>query len=184
LPRPALRGDCQLRNAAAAIAAVDALAARLPVPGEAIARGLTGVRLPGRFEVIAASEGRPEIILDVAHNPEAASVLARNLRERRGTGRTIAVAGMLADKDIAGVLAALSGIVDRWFFASLDVARGAPASTLAAAIKDPGAAVECSASVAQALAGAAKAAGENDRIVALGSFHTVAAVLRAIGGAA
>ncbi len=184
LARPVLRGDCQLRNAAASIAAVDALAARLPVREEAIARGLAEVRLPGRFQVLPASAGRPELILDVAHNPEAAAVLAQNLRERRGEGRTIAVAGMLADKDIAGVLAALSGSVDRWFFASLDVSRGAPAAMLAAALPGRSADVECCATVAQAFDGAAKAAGENDRIVALGSFHTVAAVLRAIGGAA
>jgi dihydrofolate synthase/folylpolyglutamate synthase len=88
---------------------------------------------------------------------------------------------MLADKDIAGVIAALAGSVDRWFVATLSVARGARAEALAAVLGGASASVECCDSVAQAFARAAKVAGENDRILAFGSFHTVAAALQAIG---
>src|SRR5690606_34388759 len=76
LPFPALRGACQLNNASAALAALDALKDRLPVDMQAVRRGLVEVELPGRFQVLP---GRPQVILDVAHNPQAAQVLAQNL---------------------------------------------------------------------------------------------------------
>ena len=177
LPQPALRGGFQLRNAAAVLAVVEALGDRLPVALPAVCRGLREVRLAGRFQVLP---GRPAIILDVAHNPQAVAGLADNLREMGGFERTIAVVGMLADKDIAGALGALAGKIDVWLVASLDVPRGAPAEALAAVVADQqlGGAVESFVSPVAAFARAAKLAGENDRIAVFGSFHTVAAVLR------
>ena len=177
LPQPALRGSFQLHNAAAALAVVEALKDRLPVAKQDVIRGLREVRLAGRFEVLT---GRPAIILDVAHNPQAVAGLADNLSEMGSFERTIAVVGMLADKDIAGALKALTGKVDVWLVASLDVPRGAPAETLAAVVAEQrlGGAVESFVSPVEAFARAAKLAGEDDRIAAFGSFHTVAAVLR------
>ena len=177
LPQPALRGSFQLRNAAAVLAVVEALCDRLPVSPQAVCRGLREVRLAGRFQVLP---GRPAVILDVAHNPQAVAGLADNLREMGSFERTIAVVGMLADKDIAGALAALAGKVDVWLLASLDVPRGAPAEALAAVVADQrlGGDVESFVSPVAAFARAAKLAGENDRIAVFGSFHTVAAVLR------
>jgi dihydrofolate synthase/folylpolyglutamate synthase len=101
--------------------------------------------LPGRFQVLP---GRPAIILDVAHNPQAVSALADNLRDMAFFTRTIAVVGMLADKDIAGSLAPLAGMVDTWLLADLDVPRGASAAVLAAAVSGAGLRghVECFAS--------------------------------------
>jgi dihydrofolate synthase/folylpolyglutamate synthase len=94
--------------------------------------------------------------------------------------RTIAVVGMLGDKDIAGSLSMLKGKIDVWLLAGLDTARGASAAELASILaKDcPSERAECFASPAEAYAHAAKLAGENDRIVVFGSFYTVAAVLR------
>lgn len=179
LPYPALRGSFQLNNAAAALGVVDALGDRLPVAPAALCRGLQEVRLAGRFEVLP---GRPAIVLDVAHNPQAVAGLADNLRAMGNFARTIAVVGMLADKDIAGALAALAGMIDVWLIASLDVPRGAPAAALAAVVAEQqlGGDVESFVSPAEAFARAAKLAGENDRIAVFGSFHTVAAVLRAL----
>ena len=177
LPLPALRGECQLRNAAAVLAVVESLKNRLPVSMQAVRRGLVEARLAGRCEVLP---GRPLVVLDVAHNPQAVSVLADNLDAMGRFERTIAVVGMLADKDIAGALAQLRGKVDIWLLAPLDPPRGAPASVLAAAIAERrlGGHVECCADPGEAYASAAKRAGENDRIVAFGSFYTVAAVMR------
>src|SRR3970282_1332905 len=76
LAYPALRGQRQLRNAAAALAALDALRERLPASMQDVRRGLAEVVLPGRFQVLP---GRPQVILDVAHNVEAAQALAENL---------------------------------------------------------------------------------------------------------
>jgi dihydrofolate synthase/folylpolyglutamate synthase len=176
LPLPAMRGAYQLRNAAGALAALDALAARLPVDAAAIRTGLAAARATGRFQQIAA---RPEIIVDVAHNPEAARALAGVLAESPARGRTLAVVGMLADKDAAGVIAALRPVVDAWWTCTPPSARARDAAALADSVRAhaPGAAVQVAGAPAEALAAARSAAGENDRIVAFGSFYTVAAVL-------
>ena len=179
LPHPGLQGVCQLRNASAALTAVDTLQERLPVSEQAIRHGLVEVELPGRFQVFA---GRPPVVLDVAHNPQAAVGLADNLDAMGAFEKTIAVVGMLADKDITGALSALAGKIDVWLLASLDVPRGAPASVLAAVVAEGelGGSVEYFASPDEAFKRAAKLARENDRIVSFGSFYTVAAVMRAM----
>ena len=181
LPLPALRGACQLRNAAAVLAAIETLQERLPVSQAAMAHGLRAVRLPGRYQRVGE---RPEVILDVAHNPEAIAGLARNLDEMPVSGKTLAVVGMLADKDIAGALAALAGKIDHWLVAGLDVPRGAPAARVASVVADLGGRVEQFDSPEAAFACAVGLAGENDRIAAFGSFYTVAAVLRVLGNPA
>jgi dihydrofolate synthase / folylpolyglutamate synthase len=175
LPRPALRGDHQVVNAATALAALDALRERLPVDMGAIRRALVEVELPGRFQVLP---GRPLVILDVAHNPHAAQRLRDNLQQMRG-GRTLAVFAMLRDKDIAGVARALAGCIDEWFVAPLPGPRGAAHAELRAALEAAGLAgpVHYHDDVAQAWRAALERAGPDDRIAAFGSFLTVAAVL-------
>jgi dihydrofolate synthase/folylpolyglutamate synthase len=178
LAYPALRGARQLANAACAIAALDSLRDRLPFGAQELRRGLAAVALPGRFQVLP---GRPTIVLDVAHNPEAAAVLAESLATMGRYPRTLAVFGMLRDKDIVEVCRALAGRVDRWYAATLDNPRGATAEALAAAIVQSGAGgeVRCFASPGAALAAAQEDAAEGDRIVAFGSFYTVAEVMAA-----
>jgi dihydrofolate synthase/folylpolyglutamate synthase len=173
LAYPALRGAVQLRNASAALAALDALRERLPVAMQDVRRGLAEVVVPGRFQALP---GRPQVILDVAHNPEAAAVLASNLGDSGYAPETIAVVGMLKDKDIAGVLRAVAPRVTRWHLASLPGPRGATAAQLRKVLqaeKIAGAATEHQ-SVAEALAAARSEAAENDKIVVFGSFLTVA----------
>jgi len=178
LAHPALRGASQLGNAATAIAALDSLRHSLPVTAQAIRDGLARVELPGRFQVLP---GRPVVILDVAHNPQAAGVLAANLGDMGTFRRTVAVVGMLRDKDLAGVVGRLAGRIHRWYAATLDNPRGATADEVAGAIEAacPGAVVERFASPRAALAAAEGAAGQGDRIVAFGSFYTVADVMAA-----
>lgn len=179
LANPGLRGACQLRNASAALVVVDLLGQRLPVSMQAIRRGLIELNLPGRFQVLP---GRPVIVLDVAHNPQAVGVLADNLGDMAFSSRTIAVVGMLADKDIAGSLAPLAGKVDTWLLADLDVPRGASAAVLAAAVSSTGLTgrVECFASPQKAFARSAELAEENGKIIVFGSFYTVAAVMQSM----
>jgi dihydrofolate synthase/folylpolyglutamate synthase len=179
LPMPALRGAHQLGNAACAIAAIDALRDRLPVSAGAVRDGLCGVELPGRFQVLP---GRPTRVLDVAHNPHAARVLAACLGSMGYHPTTLAVFGMLADKDIDGVVAAMTSRVDRWFVAPLSGPRGAPAAMLVRSLERagvPSGRIREEADVAGAWRAASAAAGETDRIVAFGSFLTVAAALAA-----
>jgi len=174
---PALRGAMQLANASCALAALDTLRDRLPVAMQDIRRGLLEVELPGRFQVLP---GRPTLVLDVAHNPQAARVLAENLGNMAFHPTTWAVFGMLRDKDVAGVIAALKPRVDVWLPCSLDGPRAASADFLATALATAGCRVGGRfANPAAALAQAQAAAGEGDRILAFGSFLTVAEVLRA-----
>jgi dihydrofolate synthase/folylpolyglutamate synthase len=173
LPPPALRGETQYRNAAAALAALEALSPAIEVPPEAIARGLTSARLVARFQVIETAG--PAFILDVAHNPAAAAVLAENLRSMPSAGRTLAVCGILGDKDAAGVAAALADGIDEWWLASTEGARGTSGTQLAARMSGALGTARTHAvdGVAAALSAAAAAAGRPDRIVIFGSFHTV-----------
>jgi dihydrofolate synthase/folylpolyglutamate synthase len=172
LPQPGLLGDVQFSNAATAIAAVEELADRLDVSASAIAAGLASVRLTARFQVI---EGAPAWILDVAHNPAAAGVLAQNLRRFARPGRTLAVCGILADKDAAGVAVQLADCIDEWWLAPTDGARGTSGAALAQRIAPHVAApIHVAENVAAACAAASAAASASDRIVVFGSFHTVA----------
>ncbi|HET9405507.1 MAG TPA: bifunctional tetrahydrofolate synthase/dihydrofolate synthase [Burkholderiales bacterium] len=175
LPHPALRGPSQLGNAAAAITALECLRERLPVTMNDIRAGLLQVDIPGRFQVLP---GRPAVILDVAHNPQAARALADSLKAMGRTGRTFAVFAMLKDKDIAGVIAAVKSSVHHWFISGLGGPRGASAAELgqALAVADVKAVTAC-ADVAAAYAQACDMATENDRIAVFGSFYTVAAVM-------
>ncbi len=179
LAHPALRGAPQLRNAAAALAVLDALRAQLPVAMQDVRRGFAEVVLPGRFQVLP---GRPQVILDVAHNPEAAQALAANLSSAGYAAQTIAVFGMLRDKDIGAVAQAVAPRISRWHLASLGGPRGASAGELARLLAAAGITAPSRehASAAAAFAAARSEAGENDKIVAFGSFLTVAEVMRAI----
>ncbi len=180
LAYPGLRGPIQLYNAAVVLAALEAIADRLPVTMQAIRPGLIETELAGRFQVVP---GKPAIVLDVGHNPQAVRVLADNLGSMGFFDRTHAVVGMLADKDIAGALAPLKGKVDVWHAATLGGPRGTDAAALAAIIAGAGLGGEvvCHASPEAAMQAAKGQASESDRILAFGSFYTVAGALAALG---
>ena len=210
LAYPALRGDCQLNNAACAIAALDALQDRLPITAQDIRRGLAEVEVAGRCQLLP---GQPQIVLDVAHNPQAAMELARSLGNMRFARTTWAVFGMMEDKDIAGVVAALRSRVDRWLPCDLPGPRAASAASLVDIIAKVGAGpsqadappvggsepglrargaskvgaggtAQTFPSPAAAFAFAQENARKNldgdDRILAFGSFLTVAGVMRSL----
>lgn len=172
LAYPALRGRMQLANAASAICALEVLHDRFAVSMQHVRQGLARVALPGRFQVLP---GRPSIVLDVAHNPQAAEVLALNLAASGTARETIAVVGMLADKDIDGVLAALAPRVTRWELATLPGVRGASAAQLEAALRRCGvsAPAQRHARPLDAFRAARGVAGGDDKIVIFGSFLTV-----------
>ncbi len=178
LPYPALRGAFQLGNASAALVALDALKDKLPVSMGAVRRGLGEVQLAGRFQFVP---GKPALILDVAHNPHAARALAQNLAGLPACPHSYAVFSMLADKDIAGVIEALDAHIDTWLVAGIDTPRGASAAQLERVLelcRVRGEIKVCD-NIAAALRYAYNEAGENDRILAFGSFHTVAEAMSA-----
>lgn len=180
LPLPGLAGAVQLRNAASAVLAVRLLHGRLPLSTAAFARGVQQARISGRFECRGR---RPEWVLDVAHNPEAARNLAANLRAYRVAGRTLAVLAMLGDKDAAGVVAPLADLIDGWHLAGLAGPRGSTAKQLAARLCAGGVSqpmITCHADVAAACRAAqdTAAAGGIGRVLVFGSFVTVEQALR------
>jgi len=178
LAYPSLRGMNQLLNAAAVMAACESVRDILPVPMQAIRQGFMLVELPGRFQVLP---GRPSIVLDVAHNPQAAGVLNENLASMGFFPETWAVIGMLADKDVAGVVRLLRDRIDHWLVASLPGPRGLGAEKLAAILREVGVSGDVAeyVSPASAYEVAVGRAAEGDRIVVFGSFLTVAEVMAA-----
>ena len=175
LPLPALAGRQQPGNAAAAVAVLAELGTRLPLDARAIARGLRGVRLQGRFEVRASD---PPWILDVAHNPQATEQLAENLRALPAKGRTLAVVGVLKDKDAPALIAPLLAHVDIWFTVATSGPRGMTGAELRARCA-PRLSARCfeAASVFEGCAMAQREALPGDRVVVFGSFQTVGPAL-------
>jgi dihydrofolate synthase/folylpolyglutamate synthase len=179
LPYPSLRGANQLLNAAGSLAALEALGQRLPVSQQAVRQGLLNVELAGRFQVLP---GRPAVILDVAHNPHSAAVLAANLDNMGFYPRTLAVLGMLRDKDAGGVVDKLAGRIDHWYVGGTTGPRGLSGTALAETVRGrhPAATVDAYDDVTAAFDAAHRAAAADDRIVTFGSFLTVAEVMRAL----
>lgn len=176
LPLPQMSGAHQVRNAAGAVATLEAMHRSLPVAASAIAHGVMQASVAGRFQRIG---GAPEIVLDVAHNPEAARALAATLRAQAITGRNLAVLGILADKDVAAVLHALTPCFASWFVCTPDSPRALAAELLVSQLRQQTEApVMLCTSPQDALQNALKHAAVDDRIVVFGSFYTVAAVLQ------
>jgi len=172
LPRPGLAAPCQIANAAGAIAALHALRARLEWNPAAIAAGVRSARVGGRLQRFA---GPPELIVDVAHNPQAARMLAAWLRQTPIEGRTLAVFGALDDKDVGGIVGALAQCIDAWYLVGLerDSSRGLPARELRDRVAPriaAGGITVADGDVAQALALACAHALPGDRVLAFGSF--------------
>ncbi len=192
LPYPALSGQYQLNNAACAVTSVFQLQEKLPVTLSAIHAALKQVFVAGRFEKIlvpvqqGGQKNRAIIFLDVAHNPHAARALKENLKKFavKKPAKIIAVFAMLNDKDIAAVVDILKEDIDVWYVADIAHARGEKAENIAAIIRNkvPDAIIHCYADAAIACEQALKenqfykAESENDKIIAFGSFYTVASV--------
>jgi len=167
----------QVRNAAGVLMALHALSERFPVETGTIFRCLRDFTLPGRFQVI---EDEVPLILDVAHNRQAAAILAENLQGMPRSGRNLAVAGMLKDKDHRAFFTSLAPVMDSWYLASLHNERGADGRDLDSALKsvDDHAMTQVFEEVEQALAAARAEARPGDRIIVTGSFLTIGAAIR------
>ena len=178
LPMPQLSAPCQRRNAAAAIWAWWSLRERLPFVAKAAAAGVAGASIRGRLERLPRAV---ETRVDVAHNPEAAAMLADWLRANP-CRRNIAVFAVLADKDLAGIVAPLADTFDAWLVVDLGDAtpRAARVAEQAAALVGllpPDTVVTSCPDMTAALTEADRAAGSDGRVLVFGSFFTVAAAL-------
>ena len=125
-----LHGAHQAENAACALAAAEAFfgGGRRPLRAEAVTEAFAQVSSPGRLELVAR---RPAVVLDAAHNPAGAQAVAATLRESFGFYRVVGVLGVMADKDVAGVLAAFGGVLDEVVLTQNATTRAMPAHDLA-----------------------------------------------------
>ena len=178
LPAPGLAGEAQFANAAAALAAIGALGWSRELTRERVAPALSRVRLPGRFQIVP---GEVQWIFDVAHNEQAAQGLAENLALLPRSGRCIAVVGILRDKDVEAISAALADAFDEWLACTLPGERGLQARELQARLDPRCKNVRLAASVEQGCELARASARAGDRVVVFGSFHTVGPALEALG---
>ena len=176
LPGSGLFNTTLINNTAGVLMVVDLLSESFPVQLETLKASLARLVVPGRFQIVA---GEIPIILDVAHNPQAAAVLAQNLANQKPRGETHMVIGILEDKDHRGVLEALSLVVDHWYVVSLADERGTDGRVLDEILRQAGNASVAGIfdSVDSALESAASHARIGDRIVVSGSFLTVGAAI-------
>lgn len=169
--------DLPMENAALALQAY----ALLPLPwsAEAIRRALLATRVTGRLDRRQVDwRGKAlTLLLDVGHNPHAADYLAQRLQSRPVSGKRRAVFGLLADKDLPGVVAPLLGEVDEWAVAPLATPRSRPAQALADHLQGLGAVVTLHPDVHAALDAQCERAAEGDEILLFGSFFCVAEAL-------
>jgi len=176
LPMPSLAGVHQLGNAATALAAITA-GVDVNLTHASVSQALRSVRLAGRFQRIP---GKTEWILDVAHNLPAAQGLAANLRALP-RARTVAVCGILGDKDMQGITAALGAEIDAWILVALDGPRAVSTPELARHLPVGATILGTAASVAAGCRMARDAAAPGERVLVFGSFLTVGPALEFLG---
>jgi len=166
-----------MENAALALQAYAMLG--LPWDPARLARALLQTRVVGRLDSrqVVWNGRRIALLLDVGHNPHAAAFLAQRLEQRPVVGTRRAVFGLLADKDLAGVLDALVPSISDWAVAPLPTPRTQSATQLAQALLERGASVSEYATIEQALDAQCARAESVDEILVFGSFYCVAAAL-------
>jgi dihydrofolate synthase/folylpolyglutamate synthase len=179
LPLPKLQGDFQLANATSALMSVKVMEEKLPLTTEAIKQGLVSTLLPGRFHEVRFN---PSLVMDVAHNPQAATSLSLNLKKHAVKGKTIAVFSILKDKDIYSVTKALRGDINQWCIAEIQNERAASIDIIKKAIQqaDSSAHIVSFKNIQEAYDFALKEVTINDRIIVFGSFYTVADIMKVI----
>lgn len=176
LAQPALPGAHQLANAAGVLALCEAAGFGEVLRADRVSRALGTVRLDGRMQRFAWD---PRWLIDVAHNPAAAEALAATLKDDPAIGRTIAVVGMLDDKDVDGIVTPLLGIVDEWIAVTADSPRAIPAGELGRRIANlANAACLVADSIGHGVDHAREIAAEIDRILVTGSFYLAGPVLQ------
>lgn len=179
LAQPALLGDVQRQNAACVVQALYHLASLLPVCAENIAQGLASVHLMGRLQKL---HNQPELLVDVAHNAHAATELAKWLQANQTNHQTHAIFSILADKDIAGVVAIMQPLIQEWHLVSLQGGRAIPVEALKDKMQALGvqAPIQVHQDFQSAWHSVCLSANKLDRVVAFGSFLVVSGMLEVV----
>jgi dihydrofolate synthase/folylpolyglutamate synthase len=165
-----LHGAHQAENAAAAIVAAEVFLNR-PLGEEALREALAGATSPGRLEVVSR---HPLVVLDGAHNPDAARALASALPEAFVWDRLHLVIGVLETKDVAGILEPLAPRATAAYACANSNPKSLGPEQMTAACRRAGVGASSYRSVAEALDAAEEGAGQEDLILVTGSLYTVA----------
>lgn len=175
LPQPRPGATIQVRNAAGVLALLEATGKPEWLDVGVISRALSGLMLEGRMQTVEC--GR-QWLLDVAHNADAARELADYLATVKSERRVTAIFAVLGDKDVAGIVAPLCSLVDRWIAVSSDVGRAAPAADIGRDIANScGSPCQIARDIADAMGIAEDVTGEDDLILVSGSFYVVGPAL-------
>ena len=176
LPHPSIYNSRQIQNAAGVLMALTVLSDRFPVNVHAIRQGLLEFNLNGRFQIVP---DKAQLVLDVAHNRQAAELLVQNLRQLPVSGNTHILIGMLSDKNHRAIFNEISALADFWHLVTLDGPRGTKSETLNKVLAAMGITenVSCYDTVADALDNIRAVVKPQDRIVITGSFLTVGAAI-------
>jgi dihydrofolate synthase/folylpolyglutamate synthase len=177
--RLALAGAHQVDNALVAVRILESLDANgLCVPPEAVRRGLSSVKWPGRLDHRVLADGR-DVLLDAAHNPEGATALAAFLHAERGSPRVLVFTAM-RDKDVSNMLGALMPEVQALVITRSSNRRSADPDDLARVARDlnPSIPVSVEPSLAEALDSAWRL---SPRIAVAGSIFLLGDVMERLG---
>jgi len=179
LQRPSLEGEFQIRNAAGVLALLEAAGFDELLTVDSVNSALAKPGLPGRMQRVTTDR---LWLLDVAHNPAAAEVLAETLFADEFDGTTVAIVAMLDDKDVAGIISPLSGHVDYWVSVTAGSSRAIGAAEIGRQVANlTNKACMIADSVEQAMQHARQLTTSGDRILVTGSFYLVGPVLAALG---
>jgi dihydrofolate synthase / folylpolyglutamate synthase len=177
-----LLGRHQLRNVALAIAAAEELAGQgFPLTAASIERGIRETHWPGRFQVVPASGGGPEFVLDVAHNPAGAWALRSTLSAGYPERPLTFVFGAMRDKAIGEMAEILFPLADRVIATRAQNPRSASPEEVRDAASRTSTRVEEAADVADAIALARTSAGPSTVVVITGSIYIVGEAMRLLG---
>lgn len=173
-----LGGRHQLRNLALAIGAAAELNAQgIAISAQQVEQGIRETRWPGRFQVMAARDAWPEMVLDVAHNPAGAWALRAALSERIGERRLVFLFGAMRDKAIGEMAEILFPLAEAVVATRPDNPRAASPEEIRAAAGRTGAEIEEEPDVPKALQRARERAANGGIVVVTGSIYLVGAVL-------
>lgn len=173
LPLP----NINLKAAAAAVMAALHFSSQLPVSQEQFETAMQTVSILGRQQVCHQT-GRPTLLFDVAHNPQAVALLADVVKPYQCKGKVHAVFSGLSDKDLCGLIEPMYPLVDFWYPAVLSSKRAASESLLRSVFNEMNCDVDtCFNHPLEAYEAARSSANPEDLIVVYGSFLTVSAVM-------
>jgi dihydrofolate synthase/folylpolyglutamate synthase len=178
-PIPALRGQFQLNHAAAVVTLVKNFQSTLAVSELQIGKGLEQASVIGRLQKLADS---PELMVDVAHNPQSAAALGQYLQDNPIKGKTIALFSALIDKDLEGIVQPVSSYFEEWHIVQLEGPRAYNNDQLGRELKDVGIQkpLKYYTNFETALKSIRNELKSQDRVVAFGSFLVVSGVMEGI----